>query len=81
MKNGMMLMPPPPDKCQQCATDHDPEMPHNQQSLYWQYWFYGKHGCWPTWSDAMAHCSNEMKAAWTKELKKHGVEVTTDATD
>lgn len=81
MKNGMMLVPPPPDTCQQCATKHDPDMPHNQQSLYWQYWFYGTHGRWPTWLDAMAHCSNEMKAAWTKELKKHGVEVTPNATD
>lgn len=81
MKSGMMLMPPPPDTCQKCATKHKPEMPHNQQSLYWQYYFYAKHARWPTWEDAMAHCSEEMKAAWVEELRKHGVEVKFNATD
>ena len=81
MKGKIMLVPPLPDVCQECATKHDPEMPHNQQSLYYQYYFYSKHGRWPTWKDAMAHCSDEMKAIWIEELHTHGVEVTFDATD
>ncbi len=81
MNGGMMLLPPKPGVCQICATDHHPDFPHNQQSLYYQYYFYGKHGRWPTWEDAMAHCSDEMKAVWIEESKKHGVEVRTDATD
>lgn len=70
-----MLLPCAPDVCQCCAVKHDPDMPHNQQSLYWQYWFYGQHQRWPTWKDAMAHCTPEMKAHWVSELKKYGIEV------
>lgn len=70
---GMMLLPPAQNKCQQCAVDHKPEQPHNQQSLFWQYWFYGKKGRWPTWSDAMAHCTDELKQQWTEALKDHGI--------
>lgn len=71
------LLPPAPDKCQMCATKHEPEFPHNQQSLFYQYAFYYsvKPNRWPTWADAMAHCSDKMKAMWTAELKKKGIEV------
>jgi hypothetical protein len=71
------LLPPAPDKCQTCGVAHEPEYPHNQQSIYYQYAFYysTKPNRWPTWADAMAHCSDKMKAAWTEELKKKGIEV------
>ncbi len=69
------LMPCAPDVCQECAKDHDPSWPHNQQSMYYQYKFYGQHGRFPTWADAMAHCSDELKQFWIQELKKHGIEV------
>lgn len=72
---GMMLLRPDPNVCQKCAVDHDPEQPHNQQSLYWQYWFYGKNGRWPTWEDAMAHCTDEVKQYWIDALRARGVEV------
>ncbi len=71
----MMLLPPRPGVCQMCAVDHKEELPHDQTSLYWQYWFYGQHGRWPTWTDAMEHCSEEMKRFWIGSLKKHGIEV------
>ncbi len=74
-KAGMMLMLPAPNVCQECAEKHDPEWPHNKASLYYQYSFYAKHGRWPTWADAMAHCSEDIKQAWTKELRAHGIEV------
>lgn len=68
------LAPPPADVCQQCAVTHEPEMPHNQQSLFWQYWFYKQSGGhWPTWHDAMAHCTDEMKAFWVEQLTARGV--------
>lgn len=70
---GLHLLPPAPDVCQACATKHDSAEPHNQQSLYYQYWFYGQHGRWPTWADALAHCDAEMRAAWTAGLAEHGV--------
>lgn len=73
-KEGMLL-PPPPDVCQECAVDHVPEMPHNQQSLYYQYKFYRENDRWPTWKDAMAHCDEQMKEWWTCELRQRGVEI------
>jgi len=73
--SAMMLLPPRPDVCQECARGHLPEMPHDKQSLYYQTKFNIEHGRGATWADAMAHCSNDVKAAWTKELQKLGVEV------
>ncbi|MDR3561230.1 MAG: hypothetical protein P4N59_07320 [Negativicutes bacterium] len=70
------LLPPKPDVCQECATDHPPEYPHNAQSLYYQTKFYMQHNRAATWADAMEHCSKEMKMVWTEELKKLGFEVT-----
>ena len=69
------MLPTKPGVCPECAVDHPPEHPHNQQSLTYQYDFYGKNGRWPTWADAMAHCATEMRQFWTDELRKHGVEV------
>lgn len=70
-----MLMPPAPDVCQECAVKHDPMMPHNRDSLYYQYAFYAKNGRWPTWADAMAHCPEEIKVYWTDALTEKGIEV------
>ena len=50
-----VLMPPRPGVCQVCAVKHDPEQPHNRDSLYYQYRFYAEHKRWPTWADAMSH--------------------------
>lgn len=69
------LLPPPPDCCQACAVKHDAAQPHNQQSLHWQYGFYQQHGRWPTWADAMSHCTETVKAHWCIELRRMGVEV------
>lgn len=69
------LLPAAPGKCPECAVKHNPEEPHNQASLFYQYSFYNEHGQWPTWGDAMAHCSPEIKASWISELAKHGIAV------
>ena len=54
---GMALLGKTQDgTCPECAVKHDPEQPHNRDSLAYQYKFYDQHGRWPTWSDAMAHC-------------------------
>lgn len=63
------LFPCAPDVCQECAVKHDPEMPHDQTSLYYQYKFYSQHGRWPTWDDALAHCSPELQQAWKQSLR------------
>ncbi len=66
------LLPPPLDCCEVCATKHSPGQPHNKQSLYYQFVFNNENGRSPTWTDAMAHCSDEVKAQWSKELLKRG---------
>jgi hypothetical protein len=67
-KNAWTLLPPAPDKCQECATDHAWDQPHNQQSMYYKMHFHSMHGRWPTWTDAMRHCTPEVQALWRKEL-------------
>jgi len=79
---GAYLLPAAPDTCQWCAVDHAPEAPHNQQSLYYQMKFNAIHGRWPTWSDAMAHCTPELQAAWRERLvemmREKGMEIPED---
>lgn len=64
----MTLLPPAPGQCQICAHDHAPDQPHNRYSLYYQMAFHQEHGRWPNWSDAMAHCSPEVQAAWSEAV-------------
>ncbi len=84
-QNAMTLLPPSPDVCQECAVVHDHDHPHNQQSLFYQYHFQARHGRWPTWSDALAHCPEEVKKLWRAELVKmmceKGVEIPADLLD
>lgn len=76
-KHGMTLIGRVPEgTCPECAVKHDPEQPHNRDSLAYQYKFYDKHGRWPTWEDAMAHCSDDIKEFWRMELSRRGVSVT-----
>jgi hypothetical protein len=65
----------PPKTCPECACKHDPSQPRNLQSLTYQYKFYDKYGRWPTWTDAMEHCSEEVKVFWIDGLKNLGIEV------
>lgn len=67
------LVPPAPDVCQQCAVDHEPEIPHNPQSVYYQFWFRRQRGRWPNWGDAMAHCAPEVQGVWREALAERGV--------
>lgn len=62
-------------QCPECAVKHTPEQAHNQQSLFWQYSFREKNGRWPTWEDAIAHCTPEVQEKWRIELRKHGVKI------
>ena len=66
----MMLLPPAPDTCPICAVKHEPTSPHNCQSLYYQYRFFGIRGRWPTWADAVAHCDDKTRELWQTELQR-----------
>ena len=71
--HGMTLFGKTPDgTCPECAVKHDPQQPHNRDSLAYQYKFYDQHGRWPTWADAMAHCPEEVKEFWARALKEMG---------
>lgn len=72
---GMWLLPPAKDRCQTCGTKHEPHLPHNAQSLYYQTAFNMEHGRAPNWLDAMAHCDEAMRALWTNALIEKGVDV------
>jgi hypothetical protein len=64
------VLPPAPGKCQICAIEHEPEDPHNAQSLYYQMTFQGMIGRAATWADAMAHCDDHRKHWWRTYLKE-----------
>jgi hypothetical protein len=69
------IMPPHPDACQTCGVNHQPELPHNKDSLFYQYSFYAKHDRWPTWGDAMQHCPPAVRIAWTDLLRKREIKI------
>lgn len=62
-------------RCSQCAVRHEPEMPHDKQSLAYQYSFYAEHDRWPDWKDAMAHCDQPTQDVWMRALTDMGVEI------
>ena len=62
-------------RCPICGVFHDERLPHDRDSLIYQYSFYDAHGRWPSWSDAMAHCMEEVQGLWKAELKNIGISV------
>lgn len=66
------LMPASEGTCPECATEHDPRMPHNAQSLFYQYRFYAEHGRWPQWYDALAHVEDDLRVEWEMALMARG---------
>lgn len=69
------VLPPAPDLCQVCAVEHEPDQPHDATSLFYGIWFAQQYGRSPTWADAMAHCTDEVKAAWEANLAAVGVDI------
>lgn len=66
---------PIPGSCPVCATKHDAREPHDLNSLYYQNLFFKTHKRFPTWTDALHHCSRETKSLWAEKLKKAGINV------
>lgn len=67
------VVPPSPGSCPICATIHDPDKPHDRDSLYYQNRFCRRHKRFPTWEDAMAHCSDSVKRDFKKQLARRGI--------
>src|SRR5438093_95302 len=66
------FLPPSRDACQICGHRHPPTEPHNAQTFYYQVAFHSQIGRAPTWADAMAHCNDETREMWEKELRSMG---------
>lgn len=79
---GMRMLPGRPGTCEWCCVEHDPEQPHNQQSLSYQMRFHAIKGRWPTWTDAMAHCLEDVRKEWREQLvevmKANGLDIPPD---
>lgn len=56
-----------------CAVRHTLEEPHDRDSLFYQLFFHQRHGRFPTWNDAMAHCAEAVQQAWRAELTHRGI--------
>lgn len=69
----MTLFPDDPSKCHFCAADHRPDEAHNNESLFYQTRFHIKHGRFPTWADAVAHCFVEIRKQWKQVLIEKNV--------
>jgi len=71
----LTLLSPAPEKCPICADErHDNTFPHNRDSLFYQFWFQSQYGRSPTWADAAADCSPEMKRVLREHLIKNGIQ-------
>ena len=67
------MLRPQENKCQCCAVQHGIDQPHDKTSLFYQMYFNARNGRWPTWDDAMAHCSDDIKAQWRDQLALRGL--------
>lgn len=73
-QQSFQLLPPAPGKCPICSAEaHGDGIPHNRDSLYYQFWFFNQYKRSPTWADAALLCSPKTKALWKEHLEKHGV--------
>lgn len=64
---------PGPRACPICAAKHAADQPHDRDSLYYQNRFFMRHRRFPTWEDAMTHCSEKVKIEFTALLAKRGI--------
>lgn len=72
-----MLFLSSPGRCEACGREHEPAHPHDMDSQSYARWFYAQHCRFPTWADAMAHCPDHEKEAWTWALKALEIDLNT----
>jgi hypothetical protein len=66
LRTPIELRPLRPNECRVCGIEHKPEAPHVLDSLYYETEFYHEHGRQVTMQDAVAHCSDSVKAKYLK---------------
>lgn len=60
--------------CSECGSQHSPSQPHDPAKKIYRQRFVEKNGRFPTWEDALAHCTDQTKDLWRKELKKSKID-------
>jgi len=73
---SLKILEPEPGDCQICARHHNPTLPHDIHSLYYQIKFKLENNREATWQDAMAHCSDDMKQMWQDSMDRVQAEIT-----
>ena len=71
----VVILPPTPGACRICGDTHDKSEPHNRDSLIYQHKFRKRHGRYPTWEDAMTHCSPTVQKRTAEKLRRRGITV------
>ncbi len=71
---------PPESGCSECGREHDEGLPHDLQSMVYQYAFRNRTARegderWPTWLDAMAHCTPATRGLWISAMREHGIQL------
>ena len=75
-KHGIMMLGRTPEgTCPMCAVKHDPRMPHNRDSLTYQYKFYDQHGRFPSWADAQALEAKGVKVQQNPEVDTLDIQI------
>lgn len=77
LKN-VLVMPPPKGMCPECGQDHDPGWMHDVNSAIYWLRFIKRHDRRPRWSDAMAHCSPEIRDCLKQKMLELGIEDNSD---
>lgn len=79
LRDGMVtILPPREGACRVCGDMHNPRDPHNVSSLLYQHRFRKRNGRYPTWADAMSHCTRRTKERWMERLRKRGIRITAE---
>lgn len=64
--------------CTICGEEHPENYPHNALGEVYRKWFLERFGRYPTWDDALEHCSADMRSAFKQTMarvKKHTEEL------
>lgn len=68
------IIPPKVGACPLCGVRHGKDMPHERDSLTYQYRFRKENGRFPTWQDAARHCTPKVKEELRERLNRRGVD-------
>lgn len=63
----------PEGACPECGAIHHPSQPHKWGEEFYMHDFFEKHGVYPSWGDALAHCREDVRNNWRGILLEAGV--------